>query len=188
MTLDYLSLGALPKKIGLAVMMMASCSSPHELFRFLRVDASRSRTDLLVHPWHVGFAWRVGNTFSRSSTHYVGFNRGLACLPVPQRCWGQLGRSEQAAFLGPGFGESVLSAVSHRSQHRPGWPKQAQTWPDDSTYSIVHGTPAFPEIGPIYFGLWCAKNGGKCADKVQPISNEKCANKVQLRRIKNEER
>ena len=28
-----------------------------------------------------------------------------------------------------------------------------------STYSIVQGTPAFAEIGPIYFGLWCAKNG-----------------------------
>jgi len=42
------------------------------------------------------------------------------CLPVPQRRWGQLGRSEQAAFLGPDFGESVLTAVSHRSQHRTG--------------------------------------------------------------------
>ena len=81
------------------------------------------------------------------------------CLPVPRRCCGQLGRSkdsEQAAFLGPDFGESVLTAVSHRSQHRPGSPKQAQTWPDGSTYSIVQGTPAFAEIGPIYFGLWCA--------------------------------
>jgi hypothetical protein len=54
---------------------------------------------------------------------------------------------------------SVLTAVSHRSQHRPGSPKQAQTWPNSSTYSIVQGTPAFAEIGPIYFGLWCAKNG-----------------------------
>jgi hypothetical protein len=57
------------------------------------------------------------------------------------------------------FGESVLTAVSHRSQHRPGSPKQAQTWPDGSTYSIVQGTPAFAEIGPIYFGLYCAENG-----------------------------
>ena len=54
---------------------------------------------------------------------------------------------------------SVLTAVSHRSQHRPGSLKQAQTWPNSSTYSIVQGTPAFAEIGPIYFGLWCAKNG-----------------------------
>ena len=81
------------------------------------------------------------------------------CLPVPRRCCGQLGRSEQAAFLGPDFGESVLTAVSHRSQHRPGSPKQAQTWPDGSTYSIVQGTPAFAETGPKCFGLWCAKNG-----------------------------
>jgi hypothetical protein len=81
------------------------------------------------------------------------------CLPVPRRCCGQLGRSEQAAFLGPDFGESVLTAVSHRSQHRPGSPIQAQTWPDGSTYFIVQGTPAFAEIGPIYFGLWCAENG-----------------------------
>jgi hypothetical protein len=57
------------------------------------------------------------------------------------------------------FGESVLTAVLHRSRHRPGSPKQAQTWPDGSTYTIVEGTPAFAEIGPIYFGLWCAKNG-----------------------------
>ena len=48
------------------------------------------------------------------------------CLPVPQRCWGQLGRSEQAAFSGPDLGESVLTAFSLRSQHRPGSPKQAQ--------------------------------------------------------------
>jgi hypothetical protein len=53
----------------------------------------------------------------------------------------------------------VLTAVLHRSQHQPGSPKQAQTRPDGSTYSIVQGTPAFAEIGPIYFGLWCAKNG-----------------------------
>ena len=53
----------------------------------------------------------------------------------------------------------MLNAVSHRSQHRPGSLKQAQTWPNGSTYSIVQGTPAFAEIGPIYFGLWCAKNG-----------------------------
>ena len=52
-----------------------------------------------------------------------------------------------------------MNAVSHRSQHRPGSPKQAQTWPDGSTYSIVQGAPAFAEIGPIYFGLWCAENG-----------------------------
>ncbi len=57
------------------------------------------------------------------------------------------------------FGESVLTAVLHRSQHRPGSPKQAQTWPDGSTYSIVQETPAFAETGPIYFGLWCAENG-----------------------------
>ena len=25
------------------------------------------------------------------------------CLPAPQRCWGPLGRSEQAVFLGPDF-------------------------------------------------------------------------------------
>jgi hypothetical protein len=81
------------------------------------------------------------------------------CLPAPQRCWGPLGRSEQAVFWGPDFDESVFIAVFHRSQHRPGTPKQAQTWPDGSTYSIVQGTPAFAEIGPIYFGLWCAKNG-----------------------------
>ena len=30
------------------------------------------------------------------------------CLPAPQRCWGPLGRSEQAVFLVPDFGESVL--------------------------------------------------------------------------------
>ncbi len=47
----------------------------------------------------------------------------------------------------------------HWSQHRSGSPKQAQTWPDGSTYSIVQGTPAFAETGPICFGLWCAKNG-----------------------------
>ncbi len=35
------------------------------------------------------------------------------------------------------FGESVLAAVLHRSQRRPGSPKQAQTWPDGSTYAIV---------------------------------------------------
>ncbi len=81
------------------------------------------------------------------------------CLPAPQRCWGRLGRSEQAVFWGPDFGESVLTAVLYRSQHRPGSPKQAQTWPDGSTYSIVQGTPAFAEIRPIYFGLWCAKTG-----------------------------
>ncbi len=68
-------------------------------------------------------------------------------------------RSEPAVFLGPDFGESVLTAVLNRSQHRPGSPKQAQTWPDGSTYSIVQGTPAFAEIRPIYCGLWCAKNG-----------------------------
>ncbi len=72
---------------------------------------------------------------------------------------GPLGRSEQAVFFGPDFGESVLTAVLHRSQHLPGSPKQTQTWPKGSTYSIVQGTPAFAEIGPIYFGLWCAKNG-----------------------------
>jgi hypothetical protein len=38
-------------------------------------------------------------------------------------------------------------------------PIQDQTWPDGSTYFIVQGTPAFAEIGPIYFDLWCAKNG-----------------------------
>jgi hypothetical protein len=59
------------------------------------------------------------------------------------------------------FGESVLTAVLHRSQHRPRSPKQAQTRPDGSTYSIVQGTPASAEIGPIYFGLWCAQNGPK---------------------------
>ncbi len=53
----------------------------------------------------------------------------------------------------------MLIAVLYRSQNRPGSPKQAQTWRDGSTYSIVHGTPAFAEIRPIYFGLWCAKNG-----------------------------
>ncbi len=53
----------------------------------------------------------------------------------------------------------MLTAVSHRSQHRPGSPIQAQTWPDGSTYFIVQGTPAFAETGPICFGLWCAKNG-----------------------------
>ena len=56
------------------------------------------------------------------------------------------------------FGESVLSAVLHRSQHWPGSPKQAQTWPDGSTYSMVQGTSAFAGIRPICFGLWCAKN------------------------------
>jgi hypothetical protein len=81
------------------------------------------------------------------------------CLPAPQRCWGPLGRSEQAVFLGPDFGKSVLTAVLHRSQHRSGSPKQAQTWPNDSTYCIVQGTPAFDEIRPMYFGLWCAENG-----------------------------
>jgi hypothetical protein len=25
------------------------------------------------------------------------------CVPAPQRCWGPLGRSGQAVFLGPGF-------------------------------------------------------------------------------------
>ncbi len=64
-----------------------------------------------------------------------------------------------SCFLGPDFGESVLSAALHRSQHWPGSPKQAQTWPDGSTYSMVQGTPAFAGIRPICFGLWCAKNG-----------------------------
>jgi hypothetical protein len=81
------------------------------------------------------------------------------CLPVPRRCCGQLGRSEQAAFLGPDFGESVLTAVLHRSQHWPGSPKQAQTCPNGSTNSIVLETPAFAEIRSICFGFWCAKNG-----------------------------
>ncbi len=75
-------------------------------------------------------------------------------LPAPQRCWGHLGRSEQAVFLGTDFGESVLTAVLHGSQHRPGSPKQAQTWPDGSTYSIVQGTPAFAEIGPIITNIF----------------------------------
>ncbi len=43
------------------------------------------------------------------------------CLPAPQRCWGPLGRSEQAVFWGPDFGES------------------AQTWPYGSTYwGLLH--------------------------------------------------
>ena len=79
-------------------------------------------------------------------------------LPAPQRCWGHLGRSEQAVFRGPGFGWISVFAVLHQPQHWLGSPKQAQTWPDGSTYSIVQGTPAFAEIGAIYFGLWCAKN------------------------------
>ena len=62
-------------------------------------------------------------------------------------------------LVGPDSGESVLTPVLHRSQHRPGSPKQAQTWPDGFTYSIVQETPAFAEIGPIYSGLWCAENG-----------------------------
>ncbi len=49
-------------------------------------------------------------------------------------------------FWGPYFGESVLSAVLHLSQHWPGSPKQAKTWPDGSTYSMVQGTPAFAGI------------------------------------------
>ncbi len=79
-----------------------------------------------------------------SSLYGAGYAKSdfTTCLPAPQRCWGPLGRSEQAVFLGPDFGESVLTAVWHRSQHRPGLPKQAQTWPYGSTYSIVQGTPA----------------------------------------------
>ena len=49
--------------------------------------------------------------------------------------------------------ESVYSAVLHRPQPRPGSPKQAQTWPDGSIYSIVQEAPTFAEIGPMYFGL-----------------------------------
>ncbi len=75
------------------------------------------------------------------------------CLPAPQRCWGQLGRSEQPVFWDLIFYESVLPAVLHWSHHRPESPKQAQTRPDGSTDSIVQGTPAFSEIGAIYFGL-----------------------------------
>ncbi len=57
------------------------------------------------------------------------------------------------------LGELVYSAVLHRPQHRPGSPKLAQTRPDDSNYSIVQEVPAFAEIGPINFVLWCAENG-----------------------------
>ncbi len=57
------------------------------------------------------------------------------------------------------FGQSVYVTVLHWPQHRPGSPKQAQMWPYGSTYSIVQEAPAFAEIGIIYFGLWCAKNG-----------------------------
>ncbi len=35
----------------------------------------------------------------------------------------------------------MLTAVLHRSQHRPGSTKQAQTWPYGSNYSIVQGCP-----------------------------------------------
>ncbi len=79
------------------------------------------------------------------SLHGAGYAKSdfTTCLPAPQRCWSPLGRSEQAVFLGPDFGESVLTAVLHRPQHRPGSPKQAQTWPNGSTYCIVQGTPAF---------------------------------------------
>ncbi len=41
------------------------------------------------------------------------------------------------------LGESVHSAVLHRPQHRPGSPRQSQTWPYGFSYSIVQETPAF---------------------------------------------
>jgi hypothetical protein len=56
------------------------------------------------------------------------------------------------------FGESVLTAVLHRSQHRPGSLKQAQTWPDGSTNSIVQLTPVFAENRTnIFWFMVCQK-------------------------------
>jgi hypothetical protein len=47
-------------------------------------------------------------------------------------------------------------------------------------------------LSPAHLNEKCADkvqpagiSNGKCADIVQPISNEKCAGKVQLRRMKN---
>jgi hypothetical protein len=74
------------------------------------------------------------------------------CLPALERCWGPIGRSENAVFGDLSFGELVYLAVLHLPQHRQGLPKQE-----------------------------------KCGSKVQPISNEKCADQVRLRRMKNEE-
>ncbi len=65
---------------------------------------------------------------------------------LPKGAGARLAGLNKLVFLGPDFGESVLTAVLHRSQHRPGSPKQAQTCPNGSTYSIVQGTPAFAEI------------------------------------------
>jgi hypothetical protein len=66
---------------------------------------------------------------------------------------------DKLLFLDLIFGESVYSAVLHQPKHQPGSPKQVQTQPYGSTYSIVQETPAFAEIVPIHFGLWYAKNG-----------------------------
>ncbi len=100
----------------------------------------------------------IAKGYCAPSLHGAGYAKSdfTMCLPAPQRFWGPLGRSEQAAFRGPDFG---WIGVLHRPQHRPESPKQAQTRPNGSTYSIVQEAPTLAEIGPIYFGLWCAKNG-----------------------------
>jgi hypothetical protein len=111
--------------------------------------------------WHM---IALAKGYCTPSLYGAGYAKSdiTTCLPAPQRWWGALGRSEHAVFRGPDnpdSGESVYSAVLHRSQHRPGLAKQARTRPDGSTYSIVKEAPAFAEIGPICFGLWFAKNG-----------------------------
>jgi hypothetical protein len=72
---------------------------------------------------------------------------------LPNGAGARLAGLNKLFFWDLSFGESVLTAVLHWSQHRPGSPKQAQTWPNGFTYSIVY----FPTHNYLRFlrGIVC---------------------------------
>ncbi len=95
-------------------------------------------------------------TYCVPSLYGAGYAQSdfTTCYQLPEGAEARLAGLNKLFFGDLTLGESVYLAILHRPQHRPGSPKQAQTWPDGPTYSIVQEAPVFAEIGPIYFGLW----------------------------------